>query len=77
MDAEHESHTSVQAVVENMGTDDQRIDLETGTACHRRDEEDLKEGDFVLIDVPAGKRHIPFLAQVFGICFNINKICFV
>ena len=33
MDAEHESGTGVQAAVQNMGTDDQRTDLETGTGC--------------------------------------------
>ena len=33
MDAEHESGTGVQAAVQNMGTDDQRTDLEIGTGC--------------------------------------------
>ena len=33
MDAEHESGTGVKAAVENMGTGDQRTDLEIGRGC--------------------------------------------
>jgi len=36
----------------------------------------LREGNFVLINVPAGKRHIPFLAQVLYVK-NISFIPFV
>ena len=37
MNAEHESGTGVQAAVQNMGTDDQRTNLEIGRGCPREE----------------------------------------